>query len=33
MIELALESVYQTVFNDIVYSKAISIHRDTSILM
>ena len=30
-IKLVLESAHQTVSNDIIYLKAISIHRDTSI--
>jgi len=31
MIKLALESAYQTVSDDIVYSKAISIYKDINI--
>jgi len=33
MIELGLESAHQTVSDDISYIIAISIHRDTSILI
>jgi len=33
MIKLVLKSAYQTIYNNILYSRAISIHRDISYLL